>query len=486
MIAYTLLDRLSHETNSRGGSSLKTAAAYLKTPGLISLGGGLPSPEYFPFPEIDVKVPRVASPGNELNGHAPESLIHAGMHDMRDGKSAFDLATALNYGQGHGAPQLLRYLVEHTEIVHNPPYQDWSCTMTVGSTSAWDMALRMLTKPGDWVISEEYTFPAAVETAIPLGVKCAAVAMDADGMIASSLDEVLTNWDEKARGGPKPFLVYTVPTGQNPTGSTQPIERRRAIYAVCQKHDLYVFEDEPYYFLQMQPYTGPDAPDVPPPASYAEFLNSIVPSFLSIDVDGRVMRADSFSKVLAPGSRLGWITASEQICNRFRTHSDVSTQGPSGFSQIILFKLLDETWGHTGYLDWLIHMRLEYTRRRNVMMEACERYLPKDLVSWVPPMAGMFHWLQIDYKQHPDWQTKSIDDIEEEIFQTVIRHKTLLMKGSWFCAERDANRETMFFRATYAAAQFDQIDEAIKRFGNAIRETFKRPAYSNGLTNGAH
>lgn len=465
---------------------MKLAAAYLKNPGLISLGGGLPSPEYFPFPEIDVRVPRVASPGKELNGHGIEDVLHAEMHDMRDGRSTFDLATALNYGQGHGAPQLLRFLVEHTEIVHNPPYQDWSCTMTVGSTAAWDMALRMLTKPGDWVISEQYTFPAAVETAAPMGVKCAAVEMDANGMLPSSLDDVLTNWDERARGGPRPFLVYTVPTGQNPTGSTQSLERRREVYSICQKHDLYIFEDEPYYFLQMQPYTGPDAPDVPPPASYSEFLNSIVPSFLSIDTDGRVMRADSFSKVLAPGSRVGWITASEQICSRFRTHADVSTQGPSGFSQIILFKLLDETWGHTGYLDWLIHMRMEYTRRRNVMMEACERYLPKDIVSWVPPMAGMFHWLNVDYTKHPDYKTKSIDDIEEEIFQMVIAHGTLLMKGSWFCADRDVARETMFFRATYAAAQFDQIDEAIHRFGNAIRDAFGRPAYSNGLTNGAH
>ncbi|SMY24958.1 unnamed protein product [Zymoseptoria tritici ST99CH_1A5] len=472
--------RLSHETLSRGGSSLKLAAVHLKNPGIISLGGGLPSPEYFPFHEINVKIPRVATPHGELNGHAADAVLHAEMHDMREGKSGFDLATALNYGQGHGAPQLLRWLVEHTELVHNPPYQDWSCTMTVGSTMAWDMTLRMMTKPGDWIISEEYTFPAAIETAAPMGVKCAAVSMDRGGMIASSLDDVLTNWDAKARGGPKPFLLYTVPTGQNPTGSTQSIERRREIYAVAQKHDLYIFEDEPYYFLQMQPYTGADSPDPPQLSSYSDFLISVVPSYLSIDVDGRVMRADSFSKILAPGSRVGWITASEQICNRFRTHADVCTQGPSGFSQLILFKLLDETWGHPGYLDWLIHMRKEYTTRRNVMLAACERYLPRDIVSWVPPMSGMFHWLQVDWSQHPDAATKSLDVLEEEIFLAIINHGTLLMKGSWFCADRETPRETMFFRATYAAAEFDKIEEAIRRFGEAIREAFGRTAGGEG------
>jgi aromatic amino acid aminotransferase I len=340
----------------------------------------------------------------------------------------------------------------------------------------------MFTEPGDWILSEQYSFPAAIETAIPMGVRCAAVEMDIYGMLPASLDEVMTNWNPNARGGArKPCLIYTVPTGQNPTGSTQTLQRRREIYAVARKHDLYIFEDEPYYFLQMQPYTGPNAPEVPPPATHAEFLDSLVPSYLSLDVDGRVMRADSFSKVLAPGTRCSWITASEQICDRFRTHSDVSTQGPSGFSQLILFKLLDEQWGHAGYLDWLIHIRVEYSKRRNVMMEACERYLPKGIVSWIPPTAGMFHWIEVDWKQHPDYPHKNLEQIEDEIFNTIIAHGTLLMKGSWFIAERAVPSETMFFRATYAAARFGQIDEAIRRLGNALRVSFGMPAMVDGL-----
>jgi aromatic amino acid aminotransferase I len=338
----------------------------------------------------------------------------------------------------------------------------------------------MFTEPGDWIISEQYSFPAAIETAVPMGVRCAAVAMDSHGMLPSSLDEVMTNWDERARGSRKPFLIYTVPTGQNPTGSTQSLDRRREIYAMARKHDLYIFEDEPYYFLQMQPYTGPDAPEVPPPTTHADFLKTLVPSYLSLDVDGRVMRADSFSKVLAPGSRTSWITASEQICDRFRTHADVSTQGPSGFSQLILFKLLDEQWGHAGYIDWLMHMRTEYTRRRNVMMEACDLYLPKEITSWVPPMAGMFHWIQVDWKQHPDYPRRSLLEIEEEIFLTIVAHGTLVMKGSWFHAEKSVPSDTMFFRATYAAARFGQIDEAIRRLGDALRSSFGLPDSTNG------
>lgn len=248
----------------------------------------------------------------------------------------------------------------------------------------------MFSQRGDVVLTEDYTFATAVETAAPMGVRMVGVGLDNEGLLPESLDDILSNWDEAARGARKPFLLYTVPTGQNPTGATQSEQRRREVYKVAQKHDLYILEDEPYYFLQMQPYTGPDSPGVPPPKTHAEFLKSLVPSFLSMDTDGRVMRMDSFSKVVAPGARVGWITASQQIVDRFMKHIDVSTQAPSGISQLVLFKLLDEHWGHAGFLDWLVHIRMEYTQRRDVMLGACEKYLPKEVMSWKPPMAGMF------------------------------------------------------------------------------------------------
>lgn len=356
-------------------------------PGLISLGGGLPSSNYFPFEQVSLTAPTAP----KFSPTQDTVTLYAGKHDLAEEKSLVDISILFNYGQGHGCAQLLRWITEHTELVHSPPYADWETNMTVGSTSGLDILLRMFTKRGDYIISEDYTFATAVETAAPMGVKVAGVAMDAQGLVPAALDRLLATWDPAARGGAKkPFLLYTVPTGQNPTGATQGAERRRQIYRVAQKHDLYIIEDEPYYFLQMQAYTGQDAPPPPPPASHDAFLADLVPSYLSLDVDGRVARLDSFSKVLAPGARVGWITASEQIVERYKIHADVSTQGPSGMSQLLLFKLLEEHWGHAAYLDWLIHIRLEYTQRRNVILGACERFLPRDVVSWNPPMAGMF------------------------------------------------------------------------------------------------
>ncbi|KAH8705212.1 putative aromatic aminotransferase Aro8 [Talaromyces proteolyticus] len=459
---------ISNEAKARKPSTLKGAAEYLKRPGMISLGGGLPSSENFPFEEISMKIP--SPPGfSEEETRVSGRTVTAHKHDIREGRSLFDLEVALNYGQATGFAQLLRFVTEHTEIVHTPPYADWQCCLTVGSTYSWDSALRVLCERGDYILTEEYSFASALETAQPLGIRAAAVGMDEQGLRADALDEVLTNWDSKARGARKPHLLYTVPSGQNPTGATQSAHRRAEVYKVCQKHDVYIVEDEPYYFLQMQPYKA----GVPPPSSRDEFLKILLPSFLKLDVDGRVLRLDSFSKVLAPGSRVSWIVASEQLVERFTRHFECSVQNASGVAQIALFKLLDEEWGHAGYLDWLIHLRLSYTRRRDDMLHACEQYLPKEVTSWVAPTAGMFHWIEVAWRKHPGFaKGLSHAEIEESIFKASIDRGSLLCQGSWFRADTNIPEDKMFFRATYAAAPANKIQEAIKRFSDALRAEF--------------
>lgn len=376
---------------------LKQAAKHLKKPGLISLGGGLPSSENFPIDELTMHVP--TSPHfSEAETTASGQRLVIGKHDVTTTDDAIhDLSIALNYGQSIGSAQLLRWVTEHTELVCRPPYADWRCSLTIGSTGALEQALRMFCdrNRGDAVLTEEYSFATALETAAPLGIKVFGVKMDEQGLLPESMDEMLSSWDPAARGGArKPTVLYTVPSGQNPTGATQGVQRRRDIYSVCQKHDVYIFEDEPYYFLQMRPYkkstTGGASESSPSTTPVEEFLDSLTPTLLSMDVDGRVMRMDSFSKVVVPGSRVGWITASEQIVERYTRHAECASQGPSGISQLLMYKLVDETWGHDGYLRWLMHLRSEYTRRRDAILTACDEFLPKEVVNWVPPAAGMF------------------------------------------------------------------------------------------------
>jgi len=161
------------------------------------------------------------------------------------------------------------------------------------------------------------------------------------------------------------------------------------------------------------------------------------------------------------------------VAERYAKHADCSTQNPSGMSQLVLFKLLDEHWGHAGYLDWLLHLRAQYAARRAIMLAACAAHLPAHVVSWRAPMAGMFHWLCVRVHAHPLFATHTIEDIEERIFLRVIRHGALVMRGSWFYAEPEgASHDALYFRATFAAAPGEMIEEGIRRLGEALREEF--------------
>lgn len=392
-------DHLTAESLARKPCKLKQAARFLKKPGLISLGGGLPCPEYFPFESISMKVPTPPD-FSEASTKETGKVLTIGKHDTAEiPKAEYDLAIGLNYGQAMGAAQMMRWVTEHTELVNNPPYADWQCALTVGSTGALEQALRMFCDQtrGDSILMDEFAFSTALETAEPLGIKVVGVAMDEQGLLPEAMDDILSKWDPKEHNGVrKPHVLYTVPSGQNPTGATMSAQRRREVYAICQKHDIFIIEDEPYYFLQMDPYVpgaakaSKGAPQPPHPETIPEFLSSLVPTLLSMDVDGRVLRMDSFSKVVIPGSRMGWVTASAQVIERYIRHAEVASQGPAGLTQVMLHKLLDEHWGHEGYFKWLMNLRGEYTKRRDVLLGACDDFLPREVVSWTPPAAGMF------------------------------------------------------------------------------------------------
>ncbi|CCC11628.1 unnamed protein product [Sordaria macrospora k-hell] len=459
---------LSPESLSRHPCSLKQAARHLKTPGLISLGGGLPCAEYFPIDSITLKVPNPPH-FSEAATASSGAEVRIGKYDVTDPtiQGTYDLSIALNYAQATGSAQLSRFVTEHTELVHNPPYSDWRSCLTVGSTGALEQTLRMLCdgpERKDCMLTEEYSFATALETAGPLGIKVVGIKMDEQGLLPEAMDELLTNWKPEERGGAE--------EAGNPTGATQGLERRRALYEVARKHDVFVIEDEPYYYIQMplEMTTGSAKEE----ETVESFIASLIPSLLSMDVDGRVLRMDSFSKVVVPGSRVGWVTASEDIIERFIRHAEVCNQGPSGISQVILYKLLDEQWGHEGYFKWLMNLRGEYTKRRDTMVAAVEKFLPKEVVSWSVPVSGMFYWLKVDHTQHPGIQAgKPILEVEEEIFNSCIAKGVLVARGSWFRAEQDTEPNELFFRATFAAATAENMTEAIRRFGDAVRESFK-------------
>jgi aromatic amino acid aminotransferase I len=218
----------------------------------------------------------------------------------------------------------------------------------------------------------------------------------------------------------------------------------------------------------MEPYTGEKNPKYSTPETTDQLLSALIPSFLKLDVDGRVVRVDSLSKILAPGIRLGFITASSQLIERLIRGIEVTSQAPSGFSQSIAYQLMSQHWGHDGFFQWLIYMRSEYTKRRDVCCRAIDKYLPKQVMEYTVPSAGMFFWIHV---------TGRIDGMREKelgdkVFEKCLERKVLVVPGDVFKAERNDGKEDVFFRGTFAAVPHDKLEIGIQRLGKMLKDVF--------------
>lgn len=394
-----------------------------------------------------------------------------------DGETAWDLGTALNYGHSAGSPQLLRFITEHVELVHDPPYVDWATSLSCGNTSALDIVLRMLCERGDWLITEAFTYPGTLEMVKPMGINLLSIGMDEEGLLPEKLEHQLSSWDETR--GRRPSVLYMIPCGQNPTGATQSLERRRSIYDIAERYDLIIVEDDPYFFLQL------GEPGTPIPASADEYLAALPKSYLSLDRSGRVLRLDATSKILSPGLRAGWVTGSEQLIDQFIFHTEFSTTAVSGPSQVLMYKLLDETWGHLGFIDWLRELSQRYRESREALVQACERHLPS-CCKWNVPTCGMMVWVHVDCSQTTSVSDKAASphSAEDFIHASAVARGLQFSKGSWFSVECGPTQgDDATFRLTFAAAPKASFETGMMILRDAIGDAFSNVASgtSDGL-----
>jgi aromatic amino acid aminotransferase I len=455
--------RFSNYAITQKSSVLKASAMAPVSQGAIMLGTGRPSAEFYPWSSMTMR--------SAWTNDEKEQDMKATSSETGD--QTYDLSVALNYGYAAGSPQLLRFVTEHIEMIHNPPYKDWECCLTSGTTSAIDVVFQILCNRGDWIVTEEHTYSGAIDAAHSQGLAILGIKMDEQGILPEAIDKKLSAWDEGR--GRKPFLLYMIPTGQNPTGMTQSRKRREEIYKVAEIHDLLIIEDDPYYFLQLCALERELPTQDKTHSSVDQYVGRLQTSYLSLDVSGRVIRLDSTSKIIAPGLRCGWITASPQIIAKFIARTELSTVSPSGVSQVVMYKLLDETWGHDGFIQWLMHLSVRYRQRRDILVRACNRYLPMDLCSWILPTEGMFLWIRIVNSKVETTaleNLKSNHDMEDRVLVQARDYGVLVTKGSLFRVEDDYP-ENVFFRLTFGAAPQHTLDRAVRLFGDAIRKVFE-------------
>lgn len=489
-----LWHHVSRNAKARQASSVKKFYKYFMIPGIGQLAGGLPNRYYFPFDTLEAKV---ASPqrweptpnkpidppsrdadivavagGNKPPRAASSNIVVPHASSEANPLKKIDLETALQYGQAQGYPPLYTFLRQLTvDHMHpNVPYRGGpEICLTCGNTDGFSKVLQTLTnewsQEKDWtrdregLLVEKYCYMNAIQAARPRGLNIVPVEIDDEGMTPEGkggLRDVLQNWDFKR--GKRPHLMYTITMGQNPTSGVLSLKRRKELYAICSEFDVIIVEDDPYWYLQFPSATAklPGKPKDDPPSptwksSGYEFLDSLVPSSLNIDTDGRVIRLDTFSKTVAPGCRLGWITAQPALVERILRVTETSTQQPSGFVQSMIAELvmgpqgsLDSTekdkqpsaqgWKADGWIRWLEGLRGNYERRMNSMCKILETgteqvksgrrnslsealaassisgtdvdddwsVVEKTAVySFDWPVGGMFLWLRVHFENHP-------------------------------------------------------------------------------------
>ncbi|MDQ5807547.1 MAG: PLP-dependent aminotransferase family protein [Actinomycetota bacterium] len=302
-------------------------------PEIISFGGGYPDPTLFPV--------------EELRGIYERLLVPEG-------------AGALQYTTSNGLPRL------RAQIAERLGRDGIDCTaddvlVIQGAQQGLDLAAKLVVDPGDVVVTENPTFLGALIAFAPAEPAYAAVRTDADGMDTDHLEQVLA-------ANPNARMIYTVPDFQNPTGVTMSLPRRHRLIELANAHGLLVVEDTPYRALR---YEGES-----------------LPTLKSLDTEGRVLHLGSFSKILAPGLRLGWAVASPDILER-----------------LTLLKLAADTQNSTLNMtatsEYLTHYDIEahiaravpvYRHKRDLMLATMAEALPDD-VRFTNPDGGLFIWV---------------------------------------------------------------------------------------------
>ena len=335
---------LSTESHNCSVFTLKASAKSKKSSRVISLSTGCLASQYLPwtfmaFGSWDAK--HHHHPNISIN-KSDGALAMPALMTCCSGEIMYDLEVALNYSYTAGSSQLLCFLTEHTEMIHQPLYHNWETCTTCGSTAVFEMLLCMLCNRGDWIVAEKHTYSGAIKAVKLLGLNVLNVQMDKI-LVPEDLDSKLRAWDTSVHA--KPSVLYTIPSDQNLTGRTRTVERRRAIYCIAEEHDLIIIENDLYYFLQLEGSEAPLAPMMQ--NTYWKILS---PSYLSLNVSDRMLRLNSISKILAPELQCEWLTGCFQLIAKFLNHTEFSIMSLSRLLQIMLYKLFDKSWDHEDFI----------------------------------------------------------------------------------------------------------------------------------------
>ncbi|OCF35708.1 tryptophan aminotransferase [Kwoniella heveanensis BCC8398] len=407
---------------SRVHNALTVSHSYLRS---ARTSAGRPNPITFPFNSItlNLKTP-LGNPSLPLESITIDEE---------------DLDVALQYSPSAGLPKLREWMEKLQGHVHNREVDgSWATSFGSGSQDLMSKAFNALLNPGDPVLLETPIYSGVLPPLRLLHAELHEVDVDDKGLSAKSLEKILSEWPADKK---KPKVLYTSPTGSNPSGCSQPRERKLEVLEVCKKNGILIFEDDPYYYL---------ATELMP--SYFELETQVYPE------GGRVLRFDSFSKLLSAGLRLGFVTGPKEITQAI----DVITAGAnlhtSGVSQAVAYRLM-EHWGIDGFLSHGRAVAKLYADRRAEFEAVAHKYLD-GLATWVSPVAGMFLWV--------DLSPAGIEDGYALIRHEALAKGVLGVPGNAFYP---SGKKSSHVRLSFSIVDLEQDTElGFQRLADAIRE----------------
>jgi 2-aminoadipate transaminase len=369
-------------------------------PEVISLAGGLPDTSTFPPSSFAAQMTKIAQESS---------------------------AEALQYGPTEGfdrTKECIREVMAAEGMAPDPE----DVIVTTGGQQAIDLVAKTLVDPGDPVICEAPTYPGAVPVFSSYQADTFQVEMDEDGMRIDELEALL---DQLAADGRRPKFIYTVPSFQNPAGVTLSPERRRRLVEIARERELLVVEDNPYGLLR---YEG--EPTEP---------------LYKLDGGDYVLYLGTFSKILSPGIRLGWLCAPPPVMEKVILGKQASDLCTSTLTQYFVSEYFAEgRW--RAYIEDLIEI---YRARRDAMFDALERHFPPQ-ATWTQPEGGLFVWATL-----PDY----IDTTD--LLAKALREDVAFVPGA---AAYVDGRGGSSMRLNFSGSNEDEIGEGIERIGRVVAE----------------
>jgi 2-aminoadipate transaminase len=375
-------------------SAIEAILKAIGDPEMISFGGGLPNPESFPVDDVKKIF-------NDLITEHGKKMLQYG---ATEGLTSLALTLSKRMKEKMGVE------CDPSEIIQ-----------TTGSQEALYILGKILANPGDYVISESPTYLGAITAFRASGIRMIGVDMDQHGMRIDSLKQTLKRF-------PNPKFIYVLPNFQNPTGISMSLDRRKEFLEFVSEKGIMILEDDPYGSLR--------------------FSGSQLPPLKALDRYNNVIYLGTFSKVLAPGFRLGYTIAPMDIVEKMKMVKQALDLASSTISEFIA-----EAYISGGYLDrWIPKVIKLYKGKRDIMIKSLEEYLPRE-VEFTRPEGGMFIWV-----------TKRGVDTDRMLAEA-IKKKVLYVVGSEFYPDND-NHESMRLNFTYCTNE--NIVEGVKRLGRVF------------------